>query len=119
LRPRLLQPLGERRHARRPVRRRANRKAARTSESAPARVHPEQGAGEPRTQMTGEPRTQMTGEPRTQMTGGGGVDVAVQRVREAGGPVDHACYACACGLLFQARVSTTVTCPHCGAGQAW
>jgi uncharacterized protein (DUF983 family) len=53
------------------------------------------------------------------MTGGGGVDVAVQRVREAGGPVDHACYACACGLLFQARVSTTVTCPHCGAGQAW
>jgi hypothetical protein len=55
------------------------------------------------------------------VTGGGGVDVdlAVQRVREAGGPVDRAYYACACGLLFEARVSTTVSCPHCGAGQAW
>jgi hypothetical protein len=64
---------------------------------------------------------QHPGEPRTQPTGGGGgdVDVAVQRVRDAGGPVDRACYACACGLLFEARVSTTVTCPHCGAGQAW
>jgi hypothetical protein len=46
-------------------------------------------------------------------------DIAVQRVRDAGGPVDRASYACQCGLLFEERVSTTVMCPHCGAGQAW
>jgi hypothetical protein len=46
-------------------------------------------------------------------------DMAVQRVRDAGGPVDRASYACPCGLLFEAKVSTTVMCPHCGAGQAW
>lgn len=46
-------------------------------------------------------------------------DPAVRRVREAGGPTDRASYTCACGLLFSADVSTTVTCPHCGTGQAW
>jgi hypothetical protein len=48
-----------------------------------------------------------------------GRDPAVQRVREAGGPVDQAFYACECGYLFNAPVSTTVVCPHCGVGQAW
>lgn len=42
-----------------------------------------------------------------------------QRVREAGGPIDNASYSCACGMVFAAAVSTTVSCPHCGAGQAW
>jgi hypothetical protein len=46
-------------------------------------------------------------------------DSAEQRVRDAGGPIDRASYSCACGLLFEAKVSTTVVCPHCGAGQAW
>ncbi|HTQ69750.1 MAG TPA: hypothetical protein VMI13_13760 [Solirubrobacteraceae bacterium] len=46
-------------------------------------------------------------------------DPAAQRVRDAGGPLDSACYTCGCGLLFDAPVSTSVTCPHCGAGQAW
>lgn len=46
-------------------------------------------------------------------------DHAAQRVRDAGGPLDNACYTCGCGLWFQAPVSTSVTCPHCGAGQAW
>jgi hypothetical protein len=46
-------------------------------------------------------------------------DPAVQRVREAGGPVDQASYTCACGYLFSADVSTSVACPHCGADQAW
>jgi hypothetical protein len=46
-------------------------------------------------------------------------DTAVMRVREAGGPLDEACYSCGCGYLFVASVSTTVLCPHCGAGQAW
>jgi hypothetical protein len=43
----------------------------------------------------------------------------VQRVRNAGGPIDNASYTCACGFVFAASVSTTVACPHCGASQAW
>jgi rubrerythrin len=46
-------------------------------------------------------------------------DSATQRVREAGGPTDRASYACQCGYLFAAAVSTTVECPHCGTPQAW
>jgi len=41
------------------------------------------------------------------------------RSREAGGPVDQARYSCVCGYAFEAAVSTSVSCPHCGAGQAW
>jgi hypothetical protein len=48
-----------------------------------------------------------------------GCDPAVERAREAGGPVDKAYYVCECGYLFRASVSTSVTCPHCGCGQAW
>jgi hypothetical protein len=51
--------------------------------------------------------------------GSGASDAAVTRVREAGGPLDEASYTCGCGYLFVASVSTTVLCPHCGAGQAW
>jgi hypothetical protein len=47
------------------------------------------------------------------------VDPAVQRVRDAGGPIDEASYACPCGFVFRAPVSTTVACPHCRATQAW
>ncbi len=46
-------------------------------------------------------------------------DAAAQRVRESGGPTDLACYACHCGYVFAAPVSTTVACPHCGTSQAW
>jgi hypothetical protein len=42
-----------------------------------------------------------------------------RRMRESGGPDDRAVYTCSCGYVFQADVSTSVTCPHCGAGQAW
>lgn len=42
-----------------------------------------------------------------------------RRARESGGPIDNAHYSCSCGLLFEAAVSTTVSCPHCGAQQAW
>jgi hypothetical protein len=48
-----------------------------------------------------------------------GLDAAAQRVREAGGPTDRACYACSCGYQFAAAVTTTVECPHCGTAQAW
>ncbi len=46
-------------------------------------------------------------------------DVAVERAREAGGPVDHASYGCQCGYVFVAPVSTTVSCPHCETWQVW
>jgi hypothetical protein len=42
-----------------------------------------------------------------------------RRARESGGPIDQAHYSCSCGLAFEAPVSTSVSCPHCGTGQAW
>ena len=42
-----------------------------------------------------------------------------QRTREAGGPQDHALYACECGHAFADDVSTHVACPRCGVEQAW
>ena len=42
-----------------------------------------------------------------------------RRARESGGPDDRAMYTCACGYVFEADVTTSVTCPHCGTGQAW
>ena len=41
------------------------------------------------------------------------------RLRASGGPDDHASYQCSCGYVFEADVSTSVSCPHCGTGQAW
>jgi hypothetical protein len=32
---------------------------------------------------------------------------------------DHAVYNCHCGMVFEAPVSTSVGCPHCGGTQAW
>ena len=42
-----------------------------------------------------------------------------RRARESGGPIDNAAYSCACGYVFEAAVSTSVRCPHCGTEQAW
>jgi hypothetical protein len=42
-----------------------------------------------------------------------------RRARESGGPIDRAQYHCGCGMVFDAPVSTSVSCPHCGGGQAW
>jgi hypothetical protein len=44
---------------------------------------------------------------------------ASQRRRIAGAPQDCALYSCGCGFQFQAAVSTSVGCPHCGDTQAW
>jgi hypothetical protein len=44
---------------------------------------------------------------------------AARRRREAGAPQDQAMYSCACGFVFEAQVSTSVGCPHCGDSQAW
>jgi rubrerythrin len=32
---------------------------------------------------------------------------------------DRAVYSCQCGFVFEAEVSTTVRCPHCGQQLAW
>jgi hypothetical protein len=42
-----------------------------------------------------------------------------RRLRASGGPHDRAQYTCACGYVWEADVSASVSCPHCGASQAW
>jgi hypothetical protein len=39
--------------------------------------------------------------------------------RESGPSQDNALYNCGCGFVFQAAVTTSVDCPHCGGYQAW
>ncbi len=39
--------------------------------------------------------------------------------RQGGASQDQALYACACGYVFAALVSTSVDCPACGDTQAW
>jgi hypothetical protein len=41
------------------------------------------------------------------------------RELRTGGPQDRALYICRCGSAFQAAVSASVRCPHCGDPQAW
>jgi rubrerythrin len=42
-----------------------------------------------------------------------------RRLRASGGPDDRAQYTCGCGYVWEADVSASVACPHCGASQAW
>jgi hypothetical protein len=42
-----------------------------------------------------------------------------RRLRASGGPNDRAQYTCGCGFIWEADVSASVACPHCGASQAW
>jgi hypothetical protein len=42
-----------------------------------------------------------------------------RRLRASGGPNDRAQYTCGCGYVWEADVSASVACPHCGAFQAW
>jgi hypothetical protein len=42
-----------------------------------------------------------------------------RRLRASGGPHDRAQYTCGCGFVWDADVSASVACPHCGASQAW
>jgi hypothetical protein len=43
----------------------------------------------------------------------------VRRPGPAPVPEDAALYVCGCGNAFTAAVTTGVTCPSCGHGQAW
>jgi hypothetical protein len=45
--------------------------------------------------------------------------LAERRHRASVALEDTALYGCSCGFQFQAPVSTSVSCPHCGTGQAW
>lgn len=46
--------------------------------------------------------------------------VSIARSRRGGGLTqDRALYACGCGHVFDALVSTSVDCPECGDTQAW
>jgi hypothetical protein len=36
-----------------------------------------------------------------------------------GPPQDRATYNCGCGFVFQADVTTSIGCPHCGSELAW
>jgi hypothetical protein len=46
--------------------------------------------------------------------------VGTGRTRRQGGhSQDEALYACSCGYVFAALVSTSVECPGCGSTQAW
>jgi hypothetical protein len=42
-----------------------------------------------------------------------------RRLRASGGPSDRAQYTCGCGFVWEADVSASVACPHCGTAQAW
>ena len=93
MKPSLLHPLGERGHARRRRSRRPGEEQALRAPTQPPVAVPDV-------------------EPVV-------VDATIRRAHEAGGPIDNASYACCCGYLFSAAVSTTVSCPHCGTDQAW
>jgi hypothetical protein len=45
--------------------------------------------------------------------------LAERRHRASVAPEDRAHYSCSCGFQFQAPVTTSVACPHCGTSQAW
>ena len=45
--------------------------------------------------------------------------LAERRHRASVAPEDVAHYGCSCGFQFEAPVSTSVACPHCGSSQAW
>jgi len=99
LKARLAHPIAERRRAHRRTRAHARAAAAALAPpaAAPAAVAAPHAAG---------------GEAAS-------ADPDVARVQTAGGPLDRASYTCACGYVFSAPVSTSVSCPHCGCFQAW
>jgi hypothetical protein len=111
MRASLLHPISERRHSRRS-------RSAHRSSTAP---EPDAAVQVPDAAVHAAPATVLG--PDVAAAGldvaAHGPDIAARRVREAGGPTDLASYACQCGYLFTAAVSTTVGCPHCGTAQAW
>lgn len=57
---------------------------------------------------------------RSEDSGGGmAVHAEDRRLTQGEQPQDQALYTCQCGCFFEAPVSTSVDCPHCGSSQAW
>lgn len=62
---------------------------------------------------------QRPGHPAGRRRGGTAPSRGEERERRTGGPQDSALYVCRCGSAFQAMVTASVRCPHCGEPQAW
>jgi hypothetical protein len=60
----------------------------------------------------GAPRPSPSVESRTSIP-------SARERRHAGPSEDRALYSCECGCVFEAPVTTSVGCPHCGTAQAW
>ncbi|HEY0516983.1 MAG TPA: hypothetical protein VGD00_07665 [Solirubrobacteraceae bacterium] len=118
MRPKLLSTAREK--SKRARRRRGERRARSGAGAGPRRSGRRIGASSaaPAETLSAE-RAAALELPATPGVPRGGCDPEVEKVRRAGGPLDRAVYTCACGCLFSAAVSTTVSCPHCGTGQAW
>ncbi len=56
---------------------------------------------------------------RTHQDAGANTAATPHRRQELGPQQDQALYSCSCGFVFEAPVSTSVGCPHCGGTQAW
>ena len=80
------------------------------------RAKPTKGFLRPRRAVNGgdDKRAGGHGAPTRAATG----EVARSR-RQGGQSQDRALYTCSCGFAFDALVSTSVGCPHCGSTQAW
>jgi hypothetical protein len=72
---------------------------------------------ERRPHVFGRPEPETPAEPTTQIAPE--AHPAERRHRESVASEDTAHYACSCGFQFQAPVTTSVACPHCGTAQAW
>ncbi len=46
-------------------------------------------------------------------------DIRVRDNRDFDHVQDTALYSCGCGMIFDAPVTASVGCPHCGERQAW
>ncbi len=56
---------------------------------------------------------------RNRQDAGASTVAVAHRRQELGPQQDQALYSCGCGFVFEAPVSTSVGCPHCGGTQAW
>jgi hypothetical protein len=71
------------------------------------------------TAKTTRPRQAPPAPPAGRRRGGSAPRRPEERERRIGGPQDSALYVCRCGSAFQASVTASVRCPHCGDPQAW
>jgi hypothetical protein len=74
---------------------------------------------ERRPHVLGRPESESGSEPEAAQPEVVAEHPAERRHRESVASEDTAHYACSCGFQFQAPVTTSVGCPHCGASQAW